>query len=618
MRFQRFLLLCAAAIGTSWSLHASAFLGEPFAQAVGGVPAADAPGAPSGLLATVDGTTVHLSWSPSITGGPPAVYVVQASLTSNGAVIASLPVAGSSVSVPNVPTGTYFVRVRGQNAEGTGPPSNEVQAVVGSGCALPPNPPTSLIANVASDVVSLTWSAPIGGCPHTGYVLRAGTGPGLTNVVTTAVGTVLGLTATAPPGTYYVTVVAVNGAGQSAASNEVPVTVAGVTLPGAPVAFSASANGTTATFSWAPSSGGGAPASYLLEASLTAGGPVVAALPAPSTTLTVSNVPIGTFFVRVRGVNVAGIGPASPEQSISIAPRPVSCVPGTPGAPTASVAGTTVTISWSAVSRATSYRLDVGTTSGASNVLSAELTGTSRDLQGVTAGTYFMRVTAQNECGPGITSGEGTFSIGVPPPTVTSVAVSGPDALVAGQAQPYTATATLSNGASQNVTGSSTWTSSNTAVATVAPSGIVTAVAAGATEIRATHQGMTGVRVVQVTVPAPRADFAWVTDPTTFQYGVVDGQCGIRASGTGTNVIRCRFDAALSTPRPGIDRYVWEIPIKQDLTFEGDLLDNPSTACGDLLIPATATPVPVTLRVFSPGGTHAVTRTVVFLRAGSC
>jgi hypothetical protein len=54
---------------------------------------------------------------------------VVASLTSGGPVIAALNVAGLGITVP-APSGTYFVRVRGVNAIGAGPLSNEITVVV--------------------------------------------------------------------------------------------------------------------------------------------------------------------------------------------------------------------------------------------------------------------------------------------------------------------------------------------------------------------------------------------------------------------------------------------------------------------------------------------------------
>jgi Bacterial Ig-like domain (group 2) len=84
--------------------------------------------------------------------------------------------------------------------------------------------------------------------------------------------------------------------------------------------------------------------------------------------------------------------------------------------------------------------------------------------------------------------------------TTTSVAVSGEPLLTGvGQRSQYTATATLSDATTPDVTRSgSTWTSSNTGVAVVSASGVVTTVANGVTTVTATYQGMTGSQDVTV------------------------------------------------------------------------------------------------------------------------
>src|SRR5688572_13991482 len=66
------------------------------------------PGAPQSLTATVSGSTVSLNWLPPTTGGVPASYLLEASLSAGGPVLTSMPVAGTPLAVPNVPNGTYF------------------------------------------------------------------------------------------------------------------------------------------------------------------------------------------------------------------------------------------------------------------------------------------------------------------------------------------------------------------------------------------------------------------------------------------------------------------------------------------------------------------------------
>ena len=77
------------------------------------------------------------------------------------------------------------------------------------------------------------------------------------------------------------------------------------------------------------------------------------------------------------------------------------------------------------------------------------------------------------------------------PSTVASIAVVGTPPALGASAQ-FTATAMLSGGTTQDVTSLATWTSSNTADATVSSTGLVTAVGPGAVTIQATYQNVTG------------------------------------------------------------------------------------------------------------------------------
>jgi hypothetical protein len=90
-----------------------------------------------------------------------------------------------------------------------------------------PRPPSSMTAVVQANTVQLAWTP--GGAPAsvTRYVLEAGSGPGLSDIVAALdVGLQTALSASGvPPGRYYVRVRAGNYSGLSAPSNEVVVTV---------------------------------------------------------------------------------------------------------------------------------------------------------------------------------------------------------------------------------------------------------------------------------------------------------------------------------------------------------------------------------------------------------
>jgi hypothetical protein len=71
------------------------------------------------------------------------------------------------------------------------------------------------------------------------------------------------------------------------------------------------------------------------------------------------------------------------------------------------------------------------------------------------------------------------------------------------QAQ-FAATVRLSDGSTQDQTNAAQWTSSVPSVISVSPSGLVRAVGVGAVDLRATFQGLAGVKRVEVALSPPR------------------------------------------------------------------------------------------------------------------
>jgi hypothetical protein len=185
------------------------------------------PNPPSNLMATVVGNAVTLSWQAPSNGIVPASYLVEAALSPGGGAIASLPVANTFLALPSVPNGIYYVRVRAVGGGGTSAASNEaiVSVPSGSGCAAAPNAPTNFTANASGNNVFLAWTAPIGGCPPTGYVVQAGSAPGLSNIAIVNVGGATSVSAFALSGTYYIRVIALNSFGISNPTSEAVLTV---------------------------------------------------------------------------------------------------------------------------------------------------------------------------------------------------------------------------------------------------------------------------------------------------------------------------------------------------------------------------------------------------------
>jgi hypothetical protein len=105
--------------------------------------------------------------------------------------------------------------------------------------------------------------------------------------------------------------------------------------------------------------------------------------------------------------------------------------------------------------------------------------------------------------------GCGSSSPSNPTPTLSSFTITGNASVPAvGQTSQLTATATLSSGSAQNVTTEATWQSSNTAVATVSSSGLVSAQGYGGATITAAYQGMNAQTTFTVTVAG-----AWLSSP---------------------------------------------------------------------------------------------------------
>jgi predicted phage tail protein len=119
-------------------------------------------------------------------------------------------------------------------------------------------------------------------------------------------GSLARLTATAPPGTYYVRVRARNACGTSPASNEIVIVVAGCATPTAPVGLSAGVNGSAVTLNWqAP---GGTVSGYRVEVGSTPGASNLAQLEPGNVTGLTATAPNGTYHVRVRALSGCGGG----------------------------------------------------------------------------------------------------------------------------------------------------------------------------------------------------------------------------------------------------------------------------------------------------------------------
>jgi uncharacterized protein YjdB len=176
-------------------------------------------------------------------------------------------------------------------------------------------------------------------------------------------------------------------------------------------------------------------------------------------------------------------------------PVPVATVTVTPS--TASVvAGQTVQLAATLKDANGNMLTGRAVTWSSSNAAAATVSATGL-VTGVSAGT--VTITAMSEGKTGTASITVTAPPPPPPPAVASVSVTPATAsVVAGQTVQLTATPQDASG--NALTGRVvTWASSNTAVATVNASGLVTGVSAGSATITATSEGKSGTATVTVT-----------------------------------------------------------------------------------------------------------------------
>jgi hypothetical protein len=178
------------------------------------------PAAPTNLQFTLNGATLALTWSAPTTGEIPTSYIIEAGSQPGTVDIASLDLGNTAtaLTVPNVPAGTYYIRVKARSASAVSVASNEIVVVVEPHGVCPA--PSGLTATVSGSSLTLQW---IGVAGALTYLVDVGTAPGVTNVgVFDLRNTMTSISApNMPNGTYYLRVRAVTACGTSDPSNEV-------------------------------------------------------------------------------------------------------------------------------------------------------------------------------------------------------------------------------------------------------------------------------------------------------------------------------------------------------------------------------------------------------------
>ena len=265
----------------------------------------------------------------------------------------------------------------------------------------PPAAPTNLQASVQNGQVNLQWNTNSNN--QTGFVVQylpcCIPNPQWTTLATVASNN-NNYTFTPPANigpTIEYQVYETNAAGNSPPSNAVTLTVPAA----APTGLSATAGNGQISLSWTASLGA---ASYDIYRATSSGkeGNTPFATGVTALTYPDGNVTGGTtYYYEVAAVDAAGQSPMSSE--VSATPPQL---PAAPTGLTATAGASNISLSWNAVSGATSYNIYRGTSSGG-ETFDLNVASTSYNDIGLTASTtYYYQVTAVNSIGEGAKSTE--------------------------------------------------------------------------------------------------------------------------------------------------------------------------------------------------------------------
>jgi Tol biopolymer transport system component len=275
-------------------------------------PAVTTPQPPTGLFASsIVGNRLTLRFTPPAAGPTPTGFSVEGGVNP-GEVLASIPTGGTApfFTLDNAPSGAFYVRVRTVTAAGTSGPSNEIRVFINTPAA--PSAPTNLLATVNGTSVALAWENTAAGGAATSMMLDA------TGSFIGSLPVPLGDRASfdgVPPGTYTISLRAVNAAGSSGSSNPVTLTVPGNCsgAPLAPVNLVIAKVGATLSLFWGLPESGPAPTGFVIDVTGTFNG----AVPLAERTITAAVGP-GTYNISVRATNACGMSQPTAVQTVVV------------------------------------------------------------------------------------------------------------------------------------------------------------------------------------------------------------------------------------------------------------------------------------------------------------
>jgi fibronectin type 3 domain-containing protein len=400
--------------------------GESAASAIASTTTASAPPeptvptAPTGVTATGGTNQVAISWGAVSSATSYNLYYSTTSgvTKSNGTKI-------TNATSPTVQTGltagtAYYYIITAVNSAGEGAASNQIAASTLAAVPTPTVParPTAVTAVGGANQATISWPAVSGSDSYNVY-WSSTTGVTTTNGTKVAgVSSPYVKTGLSAGTTYYVIVTANNSVGESAASTQTTATTnaAPPTVPAKPTGLTAIGGANQVSLSWPAVSGANSYNLYWATTSgVTTSGTKITAATSPyiQSGLAAST----TYYYIVTAVNTAGESIASTQVSAATN-APVVTIPAVPAGVTAAGSANQATISWSAVSSATSYNIYYATTPGVTKTNGGKITNTTSPYTqtGLAAGTtYYYIVTAVNSAGESTASAQVSAATNAPP-----------------------------------------------------------------------------------------------------------------------------------------------------------------------------------------------------------
>ncbi len=280
----------------------------------------------------------------------------------------------------------------------------------------PPAAPTGVTATGGAGEVTLSWNA-VGNA--TSYNVYYSTTSGVTTTTGTKIANATvpylqsGLNAST---TYYYVVTAVNSGGESAATAQASATTAAAppvpTVPPTPTGVMATGGTKQVTVSWPAVSGATSYNIYYATATgvTPATGTKIAGATSPAIQPGLAD--STTYHYVVTAVNSVGeSAPSAQVAATTLTPTPAPTVPAAPTGVMATGGANQATLSWSAVSGATSYNIYWSTKTNVTTATGTRIAGaTSPYVQtGLSASTaYYYVITAVNSAGESAASTQAT------------------------------------------------------------------------------------------------------------------------------------------------------------------------------------------------------------------